>query len=123
MDRSLIAIAGGSCSGKTTIAHALAVVLPKPATLFSLDAYYRDFAGVSHQHINVDVPEALDSDLAISQLRELMNGRSVEQPVYDYASHARLSETTTTLPTPYIIVEGLFALGDGRRRGDQVCAS
>ncbi|MDH3197467.1 MAG: (d)CMP kinase, partial [Candidatus Krumholzibacteria bacterium] len=59
----MIGITGPSCSGKSTLALALAARLGDVVTLLPLDAYYRDFAGVSHHDIEVDVPEAIDHEL------------------------------------------------------------
>jgi uridine kinase len=76
----------------------------------ALDAYYRDQRGIPDDAINVDVPGALDHALLIEQVAALSAGRTVLQPVYDYATHARLAGTRAVAPAPFVIVEGLFAL-------------
>lgn len=106
----LIGIAGPSGSGKTSLARAVARRLPGGALVFTLDSYYRDQRGVREELINVDVPEALEDALIVSDLRALAAGRSIEQPVYDYATHARLARRRTVRPAPFILVEGLYAL-------------
>ena len=109
----LIGIAGPSCAGKTTLAQALLNQLPGPATTLSLDAYYRDFAGLSPDEkagFNFDAPEALDSELLVDDLRQMALGHAVEIPVYDFATHARQKATQRVEPGAFLIVEGLFAL-------------
>ncbi len=104
----VVGIAGPSGSGKTSLAHALAE--RSGGIVFALDAYYRDQRGRSQAAIEVDVPDAIDIELAVAQLRELVAGGIVDQPVYDYATHARTDATRTLAPAPFVFVEGLFAL-------------
>jgi uridine kinase len=104
----VVGIAGPSGSGKTTLARAVAE--RSGGIVFALDAYYRDQRGRSHATIQVDVPDAIDVDLAVAQLRTLIAGAAVNQPVYDYATHARTEATRTLAPAPFVLVEGLFAL-------------
>lgn len=105
--RRIIGIAGASCSGKSTIARALAGRLGD-AVVLGLDAYYRDHSGVPEAHIEVDIPEALDQPLIVSHLRTLLRGEPIERPVYDYATHSRLPRTDTVDTAGSIIIEGLF---------------
>ncbi|HXV14552.1 MAG TPA: AAA family ATPase [Candidatus Krumholzibacteria bacterium] len=104
----VVGIAGPSGSGKTTLARALAE--RSGGIVFALDAYYRDQRGRSHATIQVDVPDAIDIDLAVAHLRDLVAGSAVDQPVYDYATHSRTEATRTLDPAPFVLVEGLFAL-------------
>ncbi len=107
----LIGIAGPSCAGKTELAKNLAAVLA--ATTISLDAYYRELAHLSlpeRARFNFDEPAALDRDLLTSQVRALADGRSIELPVYDFATHARTARTERIVPADFVIIEGLFAL-------------
>ncbi|MCI0452692.1 MAG: uridine kinase [Candidatus Latescibacteria bacterium] len=104
----VVGIAGPSGSGKTTLAHAVAA--RSRGIVFALDAYYRDQRGRSHATLDVDVPDAIEIELAIAHLRELVAGAPVAQPVYDYATHARTGATRTLVPAPLVLVEGLFAL-------------
>ena len=106
----VIAIAGPSGSGKTSLAREVAGRLPGGGLVFGLDSYYRDQRGVSEDAINVDIPEALDHPRLVTDLRELASGRRIRQPVYDYATHARLSTVRAVEPAPFIVVEGLYAL-------------
>lgn len=104
----VVGIAGPSGSGKTTLAHAAADRYN--GVVFALDAYYHDQRGVDESAINVDVPEAIDVALAIAHLHALIAGRAIDQPVYDFATHARTDATRVLPPAPLVIVEGLFAL-------------
>lgn len=107
----LIGIAGPSGSGKTTLAARVAAELG--GTVLSLDSYYFD---LSHQPLDVraltnfDHPDTLESELLARHLRELREGRSIEQPVYDFATHTREARTALVRPAGFIIVEGLFTL-------------
>lgn len=101
-------IAGPSGSGKTTLARAAANRCN--GLVFALDAYYHDQRGVDESAINVDIPEAIDVSLAIAHLHTLVAGRAIDQPVYDFATHARTDETRVLEPAPFVFVEGLFAL-------------
>ncbi len=114
MDRSghvhVVGIAGPSGSGKTSLARRIAGRVPGGGVVFALDAYYRDQRGVPDDVINVDVPDAIEVELALEQLRALARGASIEQPVYDYATHARTPATRTIAPAAFVIVDGLYAL-------------
>lgn len=105
----IIAIAGASCSGKSTLARALVDHL-KDTTLLSLDSYYHDQRGTSDHDINVDVPESLDSALLTAHVVALSRGEKVEVPVYDFSTHGRTDDTCALVPGNVVIVEGLFSL-------------
>ena len=108
----LIAIAGPSCAGKTTLAQGLVQALPE-AVHFPLDAYYADLSDIPleqrAQH-NFDHPDALDYGLLLADLQMLANGQSIHAPVYDFHPHTRQSVTRPIAPPRYLLVEGLFAL-------------
>jgi uridine kinase len=107
----LIAIAGPSCSGKTTTARLVAEVLP--STIFSLDAYYYDLAGLSFEErarFNFDHPDSLDSGMIAQHLQSLSEGKTVDRPVYDFPTHTRTTMTEAMTASEYLIVEGLFPL-------------
>lgn len=109
----LIGLAGPSGAGKTTLARALQTRLPGPATVLSLDAYYRDLADLSpaaRARVNFDAPEAMDHQRLAEDLRQLAAGHRVEIPVYAFASHTRQINQQSLTPTDFLIVEGLFAL-------------
>lgn len=107
-----IAIAGASCSGKSTLAQTLSARLPESAVI-PLDAYYR---GLGHlplperARFNFDAPNAIEHELLGKHLRALKRGQSVEIPVYDYTTHTRAASTHTIVPVPWIVIEGVLAL-------------
>lgn len=106
-----IAIAGGSCSGKTTLAEALAHRLN--ATLVRVDDYYRPLDHLTYEERcthNFDHPDAIDSELMIRDLRSLLTGATIEGPLYDFAHHTRFGHTKTVVPQPFVILEGIFSL-------------
>jgi uridine kinase len=109
----ILAIAGGSCSGKTTLADVVFAALgPERSLIVRTDNYYRadllDFAGGGP--VNFDVPAALDFDLLRANLSELKEGRAIEAPLWDFVSHRRRRETMRVEPRSVIVVEGIFAL-------------
>jgi uridine kinase len=109
----VIAIAGPTASGKTTLAHAVCNALPGQCLLLELDAYYRD---LEHQNpatragTNFDHPEALDLPLLTAHLAALRAGRPVAVPVYDFATHTRTREFQWMVPSPIVLVVGILVL-------------
>lgn len=108
----VVGIAGGSGSGKTTVAHKLAAAMPagRCATI-EHDAYYRDQGGLplaERAVINYDHPASLESDLLARHLRMLREGETVDVPIYDFANHTRARETRRVAPARVIIVEGIL---------------
>ena len=108
----LIGIAGGTASGKSTLARRLARALTEArCATVSQDNYYRDLSGLSVEAratVNFDHPESIDAELFAAHLRELRAGRSVVAPRYDFAHHARLSGGETIEPREVILVEGIL---------------
>lgn len=109
-----IGIAGGSCSGKTTLARELARRLGEPhVACIAIDSYYRGLPDRRPETIekhNFDDPQALDHELLVAQLTALAEGSAVDVPVYDFVNHKRTSGTERVRPLPFVIVEGLFPL-------------
>jgi uridine kinase len=110
----VIGVAGGTGSGKTTIARKLAAAMPAgTASIIEFDSYYRDQAGLSpaaRAATNYDHPDSLESDLLADHLRRLRAGEAIEVPSYDFHGHTRRPETRAVAPTPVIVVEGILAL-------------
>lgn len=109
----ILGIAGGTGSGKTTIARAIIDALGPVAVLIDHDAYYIDQSHLpfeERERTNYDHPDSLENELLIHHLRELRAGRAVKKPVYDYAMHARSKDTVLIEPTPVIVVEGILTL-------------
>ena len=112
----LVAIAGGSGSGKSWLADKLQSVLGPKVLRISLDSFYRDRSGVSlarRARINFDHPRAIDWTAVEQVLDSLLNGREAELPVYDFKTHSRVARLIPVRPRPLILLEGLWAL---RRR-------
>jgi uridine kinase len=112
----VVGIAGGTGSGKTTVADKLAAAMP-PGRCVTLDhdAYYRDqghLPPADREAINYDHPSALDSALLALHLRELRGGRTVEAPIYDFATHTRRRETRPVAPARVILVEGILVFAE-----------
>ena len=111
---TIIGIAGGTGSGKTTVVRKLAAALPPHyVAVVPIDSYYNDTTGMTDEErraINFDHPDAFDWKLLIKQVNELRNGKAIEQPTYSYIISNRLKETVHVEPKPVIIIEGIMAL-------------
>jgi uridine kinase len=116
----VIGIAGGTGSGKSTIAKRIAAMLPEGGTaLLEYDAYYRDFSRLpldERAHLNFDHPDSLEADLLAAHLEALKGGAAVEVPLYDFKTHRRLEETRPVAPAPVVIVEGILLFVEERLR-------
>jgi len=117
-----IGIAGGTGSGKSTIARNIAAALPA-GTVSTLDhdAYYRDRGDLTFEErcqLNYDHPDLLETELLVAQLRDLRAGRPVQVPSYDFVRFARCAETREVRPTPVIIVEGILVFVDASLRAE-----
>ncbi len=115
-----IGVAGGTGSGKTTVAlKILERVGFDHVAYIPHDAYYRDARDLppaERAKLNFDHPDSLDNDLMIEHLKLLQAGQSVEIPVYDFKTHSRLAETRHVDPQPVIMVEGILIFADKRLR-------
>lgn len=108
----VIAITGGSASGKSTLIHHLHNSLEHPSVILSLDRYYHDLSHLPHHeraNTNFDHPDALDINLYIDHLNALASHSPVKAPVYDFASHTRVNEETIQ-PQSIILTEGIQLL-------------
>ena len=117
---TIIGIAGGSGSGKTTVTNAIMKNLEgHSVALLAQDYYYKDQSHLTFEErleTNYDHPFAFDNDLLIHNLKDLRNGKPVEVPTYDYSQHTRSKETIAFDPKDVIIVEGIFALENNTLR-------
>lgn len=119
MKTTIIGIAGGTGSGKSTFNNRLKQYFGDNITVIYHDNYYRqhdDLSFTERQTINYDHPESLETDLLIEHLQKLRQGQSVECPVYDFSQHNRSKETITIKPSRVIVVEGILILQDERLR-------
>lgn len=121
MDKpTIIGIAGGSGSGKTSVTRKVMESLDgHSAVLIEQDYYYKDQSHLTMEErlkTNYDHPFAFDNDLLISHVNQLINRESVEVPTYNYAEHTRSDETITVEPKDVIIIEGIFALENEQLR-------
>jgi uridine kinase len=110
----LLGVAGGTGSGKTTVARRiLEAVGATRIALLEMDSYYKDVDWQKEGdllHHNFDHPSALDLELIAEHLRQLKAGRPVEVPVYDFVSHRRTGDTETVHPEPVVMLEGILVL-------------
>lgn len=116
-----IGIAGGSGSGKTTVAQEiLGRVGADRIAFLQHDAYYRDLSGLppaQRVEMNFDHPNSLETDLLIQHILSLREGRAVEVPIYDFAHHSRTERTYTVAPRGVILVEGILIFVEAALRG------
>lgn len=116
----VLGIAGGTGSGKTTVARAIVDrVGRKRVAYLEHDSYYRDLSHLeldARRQVNFDHPDAFDTDLLVEHIQQLKAGESVRQPVYSYTESVRQGETRTVLPRPLVIVEGILVLENARLR-------
>ena len=115
-----IGIAGGTGSGKSTVARKIAEGLPQSSVgIIDHDSYYRDHSDLdpdARSRLNYDHPDALDNDLLVAHLEELRAGRGVDVPVYDFKTHSRHKDRRRLEPTRIIIVEGILVFVEERVR-------
>lgn len=108
----IVGIAGGSGSGKTTVANKLISVLGREnCVVISHDSYYRDLSHLKlaeRKKVNYDHPDSLETDLLIEHLKKLKSGRQVKVPVYDFVEHNRSDKTNLVRPCRLVVVEGIL---------------
>ena len=110
-DIIVIGIAGGTCSGKSTLIKKIKEEFGDAITMLSHDFYYKshdDIPFEERKKLNYDHPDSFDTDLMIGHIKQLINGESIERPVYDFTIHNRINETVTVKPSKVIVVEGIL---------------
>ncbi|KPU28058.1 uridine kinase [Caloranaerobacter sp. TR13] len=116
----LIGITGGTGSGKSTVAQEIFSSLPeKNIVIIEQDSYYKDQSHLTFEErikTNYDHPLAFDNDLLIEHLNDLLKGKAIEKPIYDFEEHNRKKETVRVEPKDIIILEGILILDDERIR-------
>jgi uridine kinase len=120
MTPAIIGIAGGSGSGKTSVARKIAEALkPASVALIDMDAYYRNHTEMTldeRRRVNWDHPDAFDFDLLVSHLEALSRGEAVEKPVYNYVTHLREERTERVEPSDVVVIDGILLFVDERVR-------
>ena len=116
----LIGIAGGTGSGKTTVANAIAKrVGEERIAILSHDSYYRDFVDLPKDTLdrqNFDHPDSLESELLVRHIKALKQGMVVETPIYDFRVHRRAAETRRVEPRKVILVDGILIYAEPELR-------
>jgi uridine kinase len=120
MGALILGIAGGTGSGKTTIAKKVSSSLPSgAAAIIEHDWYYRDRSDLSYDErtqLNYDHPDSLETELLIEHIRALREGQAVEVPQYDFKTHARMAKSKPIVPPPVVIVEGILTFVNPKLR-------
>ncbi|HLZ20584.1 MAG TPA: uridine kinase [Ktedonobacterales bacterium] len=116
----VVGVAGGTGAGKTTVTRAIMeAVGHERAAELEEDAYYREYHNFSEAQrtaINWDHPDAIEVELLLDHIHQLLDGRAIERPVYDFAAYARSPQTIRIAPKPVIIVEGILLFVEPRLR-------
>jgi uridine kinase len=116
----IIGIAGGSGSGKSTVARNVAELLTTSSVAFiDMDAYYKNFTALSldeRRKLNWDHPDAFDYDLLCSHLEALSKRNPIDKPEYDFVTHLRRKEFTRIEPADVIVIDGILLFVDNRVR-------
>lgn len=116
----IIGIAGGSGSGKSTVARRVAEALVGASVAYlDMDAYYRNFAHLpleERRRVNWDHPDAFDHELLACQLARLVSGEAVQKPVYDFVTHTRSAVTERVEPADVVVIDGILLFVDERIR-------
>ena len=113
-------VAGGTGSGKTTVANAiLEEVGAGTIACLPHDAYYRELAHLTEadrQKINFDHPNSLETELMVQHVKELLAGRAIEMPIYDFTTHTRTGRTIRIEPAPILLIEGILIFAEPELR-------
>lgn len=111
MDRIVIGIAGGTASGKTTVAERIYEAFQKDAVILSHDYYYKQHDDLTMEQrgkLNYDHPDSLDTDLLVKHIEELKNGNAIMHPTYNFTTHTRNAEWQRMESARIIIAEGIL---------------
>ncbi|PIR15104.1 MAG: uridine kinase [Elusimicrobia bacterium CG11_big_fil_rev_8_21_14_0_20_64_6] len=109
----IVGVAGGSGSGKSRLAKAIAAAFPDQTVVVCHDWYYRHNGHLDEAaslKLNFDHPRSLETALMCRHLDQLVAGKAIDAPIYDYATHSRLKETRRIEPRPLIILDGILVL-------------
>lgn len=112
MSSIVIGIAGGTGSGKTTLAKRIHKAFGKDSVMLSMDCYYKDNGDMPYEDrckINYDHPDSLDMDLLVEHIQKLKRGETIYHPTYDFSTHSRCAEWIETQSAKVVIIEGIMA--------------
>ena len=115
----IIGIAGGTGSGKSTVAKRIAEAMPASVAFLDMDAYYRNFEQLTldeRRKVNWDHPDAFDLDLLVTHLDQLGARVPIEKPIYDFVRHLRSEEAKPVAPADVIVIDGILLFVDERVR-------
>lgn len=116
----IIAVAGGSASGKTTVIEEIKhAFIDEDVVVIKHDDYYKDQSHLSREErrkTNYDHPSSLENDLLVKHLQMLINGQSIDKPIYDFVEQTRSSKTEKINPAKVILLDGILILEDARIR-------
>jgi uridine kinase len=116
----VIGLAGGTGSGKTSVANKILERLDREhIVVIQHDSYYKDLEnhnGLTPEKINFDHPDSLETDLLIQHIQQLCEGKTIYQPIYNFATHRRMVEMKPIVPKDIIIVDGILIFGKKRLR-------
>ena len=115
----IIGVAGGSGSGKTTVARAIHDALSVDTAFIDQDAYYLDLAHLDlaeRRRVNFDHPDSMDTDLFVDHLTRLSRGETIEKPTYDFTAHTRAGGTVTIPRKDVVLVDGILLFVEPRVR-------
>jgi uridine kinase len=119
----IIGIAGGTGSGKSTVARKVAAALDAASVAFiDMDAYYNDYSRLpmeERRRINWDHPDAFDWELLLSHLQRLANRQPIDKPQYDFVEHVRSPATARVAAADVVVIDGILLLAEPRLR--EVC--
>jgi len=115
----IVGVAGGSGSGKTTVARTIHARLGVDAVFLDQDAYYHDLGHLAFEErvrTNFDHPDAFDTPLMVAHLEALASGQPIDKPTYDFARHTRAEATVRVEPRDVILVDGILLFADAALR-------
>ena len=119
MKQLFVGIAGGTGSGKTTVAHKIASFFKESSVIIAHDSYYKDQSSLSmarRKKTNYDHPDSLETDLLVEHLQHLREGKKIYVPTYDFSLHNRSKQVKSVLPKKIILVEGILLFENEKLR-------
>lgn len=111
----IIGIAGGTASGKTTLASKIKEEFKENVVILSHDFYYKSLSDITFEERlkrNYDCPEAYETDLLVKDIKTLLEGKTINRPIYSYTTRLREEKTVSVDPAPIIVIEGMLVLED-----------